>query len=186
MQTCKKNLNSLSNSNYNKPLKKQLLEYQVAELDEFALQDGEFEQIEAEHYKLSNSQTILEACQRELQHLYESDEQNACSMLQHSAQQFAELANYDESLASVAALLDEAAVQVEEASREVRNYAEQADLDPARLTEVEARLSGAMDLARKHHIKPQELVEFHLGLTQELESISNNSQLVTIAHVWRN
>ena len=154
---------------------KQLLEYQVAELDEFALQDGEFEQIEAEHYKLSNSQTILEACQRELQHLYESDEQNACSMLQYSAQQFAELANYDESLASVAALLDEAAVQVEEASREVRNYAEQADLDPARLTEVEARLSGAMDLARKHHIKPQELVEFHQSLTQELESISNNS-----------
>lgn len=154
---------------------KQLLEYQVAELDEFALQDGEFEKIEAEHYKLSNSQTILEACQRELQHLYESDEQNACSMLQHSAQQFAELANYDESLASVAALLDEAAVQVEEASREVRNYADQADLDPARLTEVEARLSGAMDLARKHHIKPQELVEFHQGLTQELESISNNS-----------
>ncbi|ASM50364.1 DNA repair protein RecN (Recombination protein N) [Pseudoalteromonas espejiana DSM 9414] len=154
---------------------KQLLEYQVAELDEFALQDGEFEQIEAEHYKLSNSQTIIEACQRELQHLYEGDEQNACSMLQHSAQQFAELAHFDESLASVAALLDEAAVQVEEASREVRNYAEQADLDPARLTEVETRLSGAMDLARKHHIKPQQLAEFHQGLTQELESISYNS-----------
>ena len=97
-------------------------------------------------------------------------------MLQHSAQQFAQLAQYDESLASVAALLDEAAVQVEEASREVRNYTEQADLDPARLTEVETRLSGAMDLARKHHIKPQQLVEFHQSISQELESISNNSQ----------
>ena len=154
---------------------KQLLEYQVAELDEFALQEGEFEQIEAEHYKLSNSQTILESCQRELQHLYESDEQNACSLLQQSAQQFTELAQYDESLASVAALLSEAAVQVEEASREVRSYTEQADLDPARLVEVENRLSGSMDLARKHHIKPQALVEFHQSISQELESISNNS-----------
>ncbi|NYR11130.1 DNA repair protein RecN [Pseudoalteromonas sp. MIP2626] len=154
---------------------KQLLEYQVAELNEFALQDGEFEQIEAEHYKLSNSQTILETCQRELQHLYESDEQNACSLLQHSAQQFSELAQYDETLASVATLLAEAAVQVEEASREVRSYTEQADLDPARLVEVENRLSGAMDLARKHHIKPQALVEFHQAISQELESISNNS-----------
>ncbi|GAB0109381.1 DNA repair protein RecN [Pseudoalteromonas distincta] len=153
----------------------QLLEYQVAELDEFALLEGEFEQIEAEHYKLSNSHTILEACQRELQHLYENDEQNACSLLQQSAQQFTELAQYDESLASVAALLSEAAVQVEEASREVRNYTEQADLDPARLVEVEDRLSGAMDLARKHHIKPQQLVEFHQSIAQELESISNNS-----------
>ncbi|MBH0030169.1 DNA repair protein RecN [Pseudoalteromonas sp. SWYJZ98] len=154
---------------------KQLLEYQVAELDEFALQESEFDLIEAEHYKLSNSQTILESCQRELQYLYESDEQNACSMLQHSAQQFAELAQYDESLAGVAALLSEAAVQIEEASREVRNYTEQADLDPARLGEVENRLSGAMDLARKHHIKPQQLVEFHQSIAQELESISNNS-----------
>ncbi|KDC56043.1 DNA repair protein RecN [Pseudoalteromonas sp. S3431] len=154
---------------------KQLLEYQVAELDEFALQENEFEQIEAEHYKLSNSQTILEACQRELQHLYESDEQNACSLLQHSAQQFTELAQYDEGLVSVAAMLSEAAVQVEEASREVRDYTEQADLDPARLVEVENRLSGAMDLARKHHIKPQALVEFHQSISQELESISTNS-----------
>lgn len=154
---------------------KQLLEYQVAELDEFDLQSGEFEQIEAEHYKLSNSQTILEACHTELQHLYEGEEHNACSALQHSAQKFAELAHYDESLASVAALLEEAAVQVEEASREIRGYTEQADLDPARLSDVENRLSGAMDLARKHHIKPQELIEFHQSISRELESISNNS-----------
>ena len=154
---------------------KQLLEYQVAELDEFALQDGEFEQIEVEHYKLSNSQTILESCQKELQYLYEGEEQSACSVLQHSAQQFADLAQYDESLASVAAMLEEAAVQVEEASREIRNYTEQVDLDPARLTEIENRLSGAMDLARKHHIKPQGLVEFHQSISKELESISNNS-----------
>ena len=59
-------LNIIVNGN---PAQKQLLEYQVAELDEFALQAGEFEQIEAEHYKLSNSQTILQSCQRELQHL---------------------------------------------------------------------------------------------------------------------
>ncbi len=32
-----------------------------------------------------------------------------------------------------------------------------------------------MDLARKHHIKPQELVEFHQNVTQELDSISSNS-----------
>ncbi|WP_404339525.1 DNA repair protein RecN [Pseudoalteromonas mariniglutinosa] len=154
---------------------KQLLEYQVAELDEFALQDGEFAAIEAEHYKLSHSQTLLSACQAELQQLYENDEQNACSLLQHSAQRFVELASYDESLTNIAELLSEAAVQVEEASREIRDYAEQTDLDPGRLMEVETRLTGAMDLARKHHIKPEQLVEFHHNITEELQSISNNN-----------
>ena len=107
--------------------------------------------------------------------MYESDDQNACSILQHSAQRFAELAHYDSSLMSVATLLEEAAVQVEEASREIRNYADQTELDPSRLLEVEARLSGALDLARKHHIKPEELVDFHQSISNELESISNNS-----------
>lgn len=174
-QSLQKEFTALEQAQQQQAAQKQLLEYQVAELDEFALQQGEFTAIEAEHHKLSHSQTILESCQRELQHLYESDEQNACSILQHSAQKFAELAHYDASLSDVATLLEEAAVQVEEASREIRNYAEQTELDPNRLVEVEERLSGAMDLARKHHIKPQELVDFHQSISQELESISNNS-----------
>lgn len=174
-QSLQKEFTQLEQQQQQQAAQKQLLEYQVAELNEFALQPDEFTQIEAEHYKLSHSQTIIEACQRELQALYENDDQNACSLLQHSAQQFAELANYDESLSSVAALLAEAAVQVEEASREIRGYTEQSELDPARLDEVETRLTGAMDLARKHHIKPEQLVEFHQDIAQELESISNNS-----------
>jgi DNA repair protein RecN (Recombination protein N) len=160
--------------------KKQLLEYQVAELDEFSLQENEFELIEAEHYKLSNSQTILQTCQRELQSLYENDDHTVCSTLQHSAQQFAELGQFDDRLASVAIMLEEAAVQVEEASREVRGYVENADLDPSRLDEVESRLSGIMDLARKHHIKPQELNQFHRKITNELLSISNNNERLTL------
>ncbi len=173
-QNLQKEFTALEQAQQQQAAQKQLLEYQVAELDEFALQQDEFESIEAEHHKLSHSQTILESCQRELQHLYESDEQNACSILQHSAQRFAELAHYDASLTSVATLLEEAAVQVEEASREIRNYAEQTELDPSRLVEVEERLSGAMDLARKHHIKPEELVDFHQSISQELASISHN------------
>lgn len=174
-QSLQKEFTALEQAQQQQAAQKQLLEYQVAELEEFSLQQGEFTAIEAEHHKLSHSQTILESCQRELQHLYESDEQNACSILQHSAQRFAELAHYDASLTSVATLLEEAAVQVEEASREIRNYAEQTELDPSRLVEVEERLSGAMDLARKHHIKPEELVDFHQSISQELASISHNS-----------
>jgi DNA repair protein RecN (Recombination protein N) len=36
-----------------------------------------------------------------------------------------------------------------------------------------------MDLARKHHITPQQLVEFHQKISQELESISHNSSRLT-------
>ncbi|MFP3457750.1 hypothetical protein R0J89_16020, partial [Psychrobacter sp. SIMBA_152] len=47
-----KEFKQLEHQQQQQAAQKQLLEYQVAELDEFALQAGEFEQIEAEHYKL--------------------------------------------------------------------------------------------------------------------------------------
>jgi len=155
--------------------RKQLLEYQVAELNEFAIAEGEYEAIEIEHSKLSNSQTIIDTCHRELQHLYERDEQTVLSQLQQSAQQFVDLTGYDQALEPIAQMLDEAAVQVEEACRELRSYSGRVEQDPMRLQEVEERLSQAMDLSRKHHIKPQELYEFHQQLCEELTSISSDS-----------
>ncbi|CAH9051470.1 DNA repair protein RecN [Pseudoalteromonas holothuriae] len=155
--------------------KQQLLEYQVAELDEFALEDCEFSNIEAEHSRLSHSQTIIETCQRELAYLYE-DDQTVLSQLQQSAQQFSELAGYDNQLSSIAQMLEEAAVQIEEACREVRNYSENIDQNPMRLQELEERLSKAMDLSRKHAIKPNEIYTFHQKLKQELNEISSDFQ----------
>jgi DNA repair protein RecN (Recombination protein N) len=171
-----KEYNELQKQQQAQVAKQQLLEYQVAELDEFALEDGEFEQIEMEHSRLSHSQTILETCQRELQHLYEQDDQTVLSQLQHSAQQFFELASYDAQLNSIAQMLEEAAVQVEEACREVRSYGENIEQDPMRLQELEERLSKAMDLARKHAVKPDELFAFHQQLKSELDEISSDSQ----------
>ncbi|MBQ4833235.1 DNA repair protein RecN [Pseudoalteromonas sp. MMG010] len=175
----KKEYTTVEQQQQQQAAQKQLLEYQVAELDEFAIQNGEFEKIEAEHYKLSNSQSILQSCQNELQTLFEHEHQSTCSMLQHSAQQFSQLSQFDERLANVATMLDQAAVEVEEASREIRSFIEHADLDPSRLNDVETRLTGIMDLARKHHIKPNELAQFHQGIKNELLAISNNNERLT-------
>ncbi|TMN33062.1 DNA repair protein RecN [Pseudoalteromonas sp. S2755] len=155
--------------------KKQLLEYQVAELDEFALQEGEYEDIETEHSRLSHSQTILEQCHRELSRLYENDEQTVLSQLQQSAQVFSELTSFDKTLENIAQVLEEAAVQVEEASREIRSYSDSVEQDPMRLQELEDRLSQALDLARKHQVQPELLYQHHQALQHELESISSDS-----------
>ncbi|WP_440055780.1 DNA repair protein RecN [Pseudoalteromonas sp. T1lg65] len=154
--------------------RKQLLEYQVAELDEFALQPGEFAEIEAEHARLSHAQTILHQCHGELSRLYDNDEQTVLSHLQHSAQVFAELTGYDKGLENIAQMLEDAAVQVEEASREIRQYVDSVEQDPERLQELESRLSKTMELSRKHHVQPEHLHEHHQSLHDELASICSD------------
>ena len=156
--------------------KKQLLEYQVAELDEFALAANEYEEIEAEHAKLSHSQTILEQCHAEQQRLYESDEQTILSQLRQSAHTFSELTSYDKELENIAQMLEEAAVQVEEASREIRSYSDATEQDPMRLQELEERLSKTLELARKHQVQPELLYQHHQELHQELSTISSDSE----------
>ena len=163
-----------------KAAQQQLLEYQVAELDEFALDQDEYKQIEEEQYRLSHSQTIINTCQQELMALYEQDGTTVLSQLQHSAQQFVNLSGFDSNLGNIAQILEEAVVQVEEASREIRDYAAHVDQDPLRLQEVEERLSKTMDLSRKHHVRPEELYEHHQSLKQQLDNISSDNARVDI------
>ncbi|ESP90292.1 MULTISPECIES: DNA repair protein RecN [Pseudoalteromonas] len=163
--------------------KKQLLEYQVEELDEFALQEGEFEQIEAEHNRLSHAQTLVESSQRELMSLYEQDDQTVLGQLQHSVQTFSELSTLDKSLEGISQMLSEAAVQLEEACREIRSYGESVEQDPIRLQEIEERITQAMALSRKHQIQPDQLASHHLALKQELDNIcSDNARIDDLEH----
>ncbi len=74
-------LRQLEQSQQERIARKQLLQYQVEELDEFALAEGEFEQIEAEHKRLANGTALIEDCQHTLSLLSESDEGNIESLL---------------------------------------------------------------------------------------------------------
>ena len=61
-----------------------------------------------------------------------------------------ELAGLDDKLSGLLDMLEEASIQISEASDELRHYADRMDLDPNRLHELEQRLSRQISLARKH------------------------------------
>ena len=156
----------------------QLLTYQVQELDEFAIDDGEFEELETEHKRLSNGQSLLEQAQTSVYNLYENDEGNALSVIQSSIERLGELEAHDASLTPMIALLNDAAIQVEEAASELRSYCDQLEIDPLRLQQVEARYSKAMDLARKHSVMPEALYQHHQELAAEFVSLSDQETLL--------
>lgn len=150
----------------------QLLSYQVAELDEFAIAQGEFEELEAEHKRLSHGQTLLEQAQTSFYNLYDNDEFNAASVVKQSTDRLSELQEHDENLAPIVSMLSEAAIQIEEAAHELRSYCEQLEIDPLRLQHVEQRYSQAMDLARKHGVQPESLHLHHQELADEFASLN--------------
>ncbi|WP_166425740.1 DNA repair protein RecN [Paraglaciecola sp. 20A4] len=156
----------------------QLLSYQVTELDEFAIADDEFLELEIEHKKLSNSQTLLEQTQLTFHQLYEADDFNALSAVQNSIDILSELQEHDPTLTPILGLLTEASIQIDEAAQELRHYTEQLEIDPMKMQQVEARYSQALDLARKHQVQPEDLFAHHQGLAQELSQLSNDDELL--------
>ncbi|MFM2484414.1 DNA repair protein RecN [Celerinatantimonas yamalensis] len=152
--------------------RQQLLEYQVEELDQFSLQPDEYQQLDAQHKRLAHSAELLESCQQLSSMLCQDDEVNALSMLQQGCKKIADLLDYEPNLQSAYDLLQEAVIQVEEVGDQLGHAADQLELDPEQFTQLEERLSQALDLARKHQVNPEQLPEHHQQLAQELQQLA--------------
>ena len=156
--------------------KKQLLQYQVEELDEFALRPNEYLELEEDQRRLSNSEQLTQLSQSALQLLSENETVSIDSMLYRAMQYIDELSELDPRYASVQTMLNDALIQVQEATSEVQHLASHIEQDPILLQEIEKRLGQALQLARKHNVKPEELVEWHQKLKAELTALLDFSE----------
>lgn len=161
--------------------RKQLLQYQVDELDEFDIKEGEFEEMEETHTRLSNSEELTEMSQSVLD-LLSDDNSNADSLIYNAIRYLEDLVDVDANYQSSLDMLNEALIQVQEASSEVRALADSIEQDPELLSELDERISRAMSLAKKHYVSPNELWQHHSVLQDELQKLvdfeDNEDQLI--------
>lgn len=155
--------------------RKDLLRFQVAELDELTLQPGEYETLVSEQHALANAEEILNSLQQLSMLVSENDEFNlttAINQAEHLAQSIdAQVPTLEESRE----LLSNARIHLDEARDAVRRAKDSVEMNPERLAQVEARLSSAYELSRKHRVPPEELNELHQKLASELNELESNS-----------
>ena len=156
--------------------KKQLLQYQVEELDEFNLRLNEYLELEEDQRRLSNSEQLIQLSQSALQILSENETVNIDTMLYRATQYINELVELDPHYAGAQALLNDALIQVQEATNEIQNLSSGIEQDPMLLQEIEQRMGQALQLAKKHNVKPQDLVECHHKLKAELATLVDFSE----------
>ncbi len=175
-QTLRQEYQSLQQNQQQREAQRQLLEYQVAELDQFAPGLDEYDELEAEHQRLSHSSGLISSSQLSLQLLFEQEEGNAYSMLKQACYEVSESLALDAKLQPIEQMLQEALVQVEEASRELRRYAEHIEVDPERLAEVDQRLGQWVSLSRKHQVPYNQLALHHQHLSQQLSTLAGDDE----------
>lgn len=167
-------LEVLQENKLQRDAKKQLLQYQVSELDEFSIQPDEFEAIETEYKRQSHAQHILSETLVAVQSLSDNEQFNVLEQLQRTHDSVSSLAEYDSQLGDIASLLNSSLIQLEEASNDLKHYHDKLELDPEAFSHIEERYSFAVQLAKKHQVAPEKLFDFHANLAQELASISDD------------
>lgn len=148
-----------------------LLRYQVDELEALALGPDELSALEAEHKRLASAERLIGDGQRALALLYEAEDGAATERLGAVERLIGELAGIDAGFEPIAELVGNALIQAQEAADGLRRHVDALDIDPQRFTEVENRLGTIRDVARKHHVAPEELGALIEGLTAELAEL---------------
>ncbi len=149
----------------------ELLSFQLSELDEAGIFDGEFEQLEQELTRLSNSQGLIDGIEASIDALFHNEASNVSAELGRQANQIAGLADLDSNLQGANDLLNSALAQVEETKSALESARAQIEQDPERLQEVEQRRDTLINLARKHRCPENALIDRHRTLQTEYQRI---------------
>ncbi|MCC4116719.1 DNA repair protein RecN [Aromatoleum toluclasticum] len=159
---------------------RELLAWQVDELRNLAFDADEWSEINQEHGRLAHAAGLMEGADEALATLGEG-EAAVTTLLRHINVRVDAMADIDPGLGDVRELLSGAAIQADEALHALRRYRDRLDLDPQRLAEIERRIGGVTDLARKYRVDPEGLPELLDDWTRKLDELVARADPVHLA-----
>ena len=168
-------LNAL-NEQHDDPEKIALLQYQLDELRQLNLIDGEVEELHSEHKLLHHAKDYLENIQAIVDILGADDEPNVISMLGNVLQILQGLPQDNAQILTASDLINNALIQCEETCNEINSFAAKVQLDPERLAIIETRMGELHRIARKYHIDVQQLNTKITELESTQQLLNNNQQ----------
>ena len=152
----------------------ELLGYQIQELLELSMADGELDSLEDERKILENSASISETLS-----ILEV-ELNKIDIVRSKTKELKELPSVNKDLVSGRETLATALDLIDDAQNDLRSYAATVKEDPARLSEIETRLGKIFEMARKHRVQPEELSNKQKQIEKEIGEIDQNEDRLNI------
>lgn len=162
------------------------LQWQSAEVEKLSPSADEWDQINAEQQRLAHAQQLLDAAQL-AQGMLENEEGGALRHLQQAAQALQAHEDIEPEFVESAALIESCHLQLQEVHRQLHGYLHRIDLDPERLTLLDARIGQWLGLARRFQLPAQDLParwaqwQARIVSLQEDEDIKDLQQAATQA-----
>ncbi|TWT23490.1 DNA repair protein RecN [Luteimonas marina] len=169
------------------------LGHQLAELEREELGAEAIEALVVGHRRQAHAAGLIAACDEALAGLSGDDGPSLVRRLQQLRGGLSREREHEPRLDEVDAMLDAAAIQIDEALLLLQRVRDELDLDPAQFELLDAKLARLHELARKHRVAPEELAGCRAGFAAELDALRDagtrlqalDGEIAVAAASWR-
>jgi len=154
-----------------------LWSFQKKEIEDARLHAGEDQRLETEKRVLANAEKLYASAKAVHELLYESDS-SVLSNLAAARKQLEELARFDPQFQEHQAALQSARAAIEDVSATARDYAEEIDASPERLSEVEDRLALLDRLKRKYGSTVDAVIAYGEEVARKVNELENRDDIL--------
>ena len=158
---------------------KEILTYQIKDIDSAALHDGEEEELVDKKVKIKNSEKITKNSEFVFKALKGSEKGSVSYLLDRSVTALSQLSGVVPDFANYAEKLRDFLYQVDDIAESVYEVLAEIDEDPtSTLNAIESRLDKISKLKRKYGLTINDVLEFRNRAYLEYETLENSEGLI--------
>lgn len=158
---------------------KEILEYQIKDIDSASLHAGEEEELVDKKVKIKNSEKITKNSEFVFKALKGSERGSVSYLLDRSITALSQLSDVVPSFVEYSERLRDMLYQVEDVAEEVYAVLAEIDDDPtATLNDIESRLDKIGKLKRKYGFTVEEVLAFRDKAFAEYEALENSDEMI--------
>ena len=177
-------ISSLIGNDGERERRKDILRFQVQEIDDAKLNVEEENKLLEQQALISNSEKIFKIMSDSYEKLFNglSPYSPIIDGVGGIVGELLHIKNLDKQINNIYEVLQEALYGLQDSAREIRNYRDQIEFDPSELDFIESRLDLINRLKRKYGKTIFDILEYRNNIMKELEEIENSEEYIERLH----
>ena len=169
----KKRLENLISQSEKGTKELEFLQFQLEELQQANLENGEQDELEQELSRLSNAEEIKRSYGTAFNYLLQS-EQNIAGQLQEISRSLNQTSAVSPELASLSSRMDSLVLDLQDIAKEFERISETTEHDPERIAQFQDRLDTIYKLQKKHGVSSlEDILTIQAELEKQSEGFAN-------------
>lgn len=175
----KKSLNTLTENKDDMQIQREidLLKFQINEIETANLDRDEYEELLKQREVYRNGEKIFNNLNLSYENLY-NGQINVVDLIGSALSELNSISKYDKILSDYSENIERIMYELQDISRDIRNYKDSIDFEPYQLEQIELRVDEINNLRRKYGDKIEDIFTYYENMKDRLDEILNRDEKV--------